>query len=61
MFLANLVVSTGMLLDPFDVSFGVYNVFDEQYSIPGAGGNTHLQDTIRQDGRTFRLQVSCEF
>lgn len=61
MFLTNLVVSTGEFLGPFDVSLGVYNVFDERYSLPGAGTNTHFQDTIRQDGRTFRLQLSCEF
>ncbi|MCK5557776.1 MAG: TonB-dependent receptor, partial [Candidatus Hydrogenedentes bacterium] len=60
MVLANLSLSTGTLL-PYNVSFNVYNVFDEDYSEPGAGGNTHWQDTIPQDGRTFRLQVSCKF
>jgi len=60
-FMANVTVSTGSMFDMFDVSLGVYNLFDDDFSIPSADGNTHFQDTIPQDGRTFRLQVSCEF
>jgi len=58
--LANLSLTTGTFL-PYNVTLSVYNAFDENYSIPGTAGNTHFQDTIPQDGRTFRLQLAYEF
>ncbi len=47
------------LIKGVELSASVYNVFDEQYSDPGSG--EHLQDTIAQDGRTFRVKLSYSF
>ena len=40
-------------------SASLYNLFDEAYASPGSVGN--LQDTIRQDGRGFRLKLGYRF
>jgi iron complex outermembrane receptor protein len=42
------------------VSASAYNLFDTRYVSPGAGAD-HLQDTIRQDGRSFRLKMTYKF
>jgi iron complex outermembrane receptor protein len=42
-----------------EVSASVYNVFDTRYDSPGSGG--HLQDTIPQDGRSFRLKLTYKY
>ncbi|MBI4518149.1 MAG: TonB-dependent receptor [Deltaproteobacteria bacterium] len=41
------------------VGAGFYNLFDQRYSDPG--GSEHVQDRIRQDGFTFRLQLEYGF
>ena len=41
------------------LSASVYNLLDYRYRIPG--GPEHVQDTLRQDGRTARLKVSYGF
>ncbi|MBI5739723.1 MAG: TonB-dependent receptor [Nitrospirae bacterium] len=46
-------------INNLQVSAGVYNLFDRKYADPGAG--EHLQDTIEQDGRTFRLKLTYSF
>ena len=38
------------------VSASVYNLFDKKYSDPGS--TEHLQDSIQQDGRNFRVTVT---
>lgn len=43
----------------FEASVGVYNLFDRRYGDPGNPGYT--QDTIEQDGRTYRLKVKYGF
>jgi iron complex outermembrane receptor protein len=42
-----------------ELSAGVYNLFDEDYSHPGAA--EHTQDLLEQDGRTFRLKLQYAF
>lgn len=42
-----------------EFSASVYNIFDQEYRTPG--GAEHLQDTIEQDGRTFRLKFKYRF
>jgi outer membrane receptor for ferrienterochelin and colicins len=42
-----------------EISGSIYNLFNKRYSDPGAA--EHLQDTIEQDGRTFRLKVVYSF
>lgn len=41
------------LLENLDVSMSLYNVFDQEYGDPGSA--EHVQDSITQDGTTFRL------
>jgi iron complex outermembrane receptor protein len=43
----------------FNVSVGVYNLFDRRYGDPGS--EEHLQGAILQDGRTFRARLSLRF
>ncbi len=47
------------LLPRLDISFGVYNLFDEHYGYPG--GEDHTQDVIAQDGRSFRAKLTYRF
>ncbi|WP_092251313.1 TonB-dependent receptor plug domain-containing protein [Colwellia chukchiensis] len=54
--LANLTLLNTNVVNNLDLSIGIYNLFDEQYSFPGS--EEHLQDQIAQDGRTFRLRFS---
>jgi len=37
------------------VSASVYNLFDTEYAFPGS--EEHLQDSIEQDGISFRLKL----
>jgi len=46
-------------LKGLEVSASVYNVFDERYADPATP--FHLQDTIPQPGRTFRLKATYRF
>ena len=57
--LANLTLSGRKLLPWLEVSATVYNLFDKAYADPGAG--EHIQDTIPQDGRSFRVKVTASF
>ncbi len=57
--LPNLTLSSSNLFKRFDVSVGLYNLFDKQYGDPGA--EEHRQDTINQDGRNFRVKLTWRF
>ncbi|MBA6391575.1 TonB-dependent receptor [Colwellia sp. BRX10-3] len=57
--LTNLTVLNKTLVNNLDLSFGIYNLFDEHYSFPGS--EEHLQDQIAQDGRTVRLRLAYTF
>jgi outer membrane receptor for ferrienterochelin and colicins len=56
---ANFTLFSRELLQGLEVSASVYNLFDTQYGYPGAGD--HLQDVLRQDGRSFRLKMTYKF
>lgn len=56
---ANFTLSGRKLLPWLEVSASVYNLFDKAYADPG--GQEHVQDTIPQDGRTFRLKATASF
>jgi iron complex outermembrane receptor protein len=56
---ANITVSGRKLLPWLEMSASVYNLFDKAYSDPG--GQEHVQDTIPQNGRTFRLKATASF
>ncbi len=57
--IANLTLFARDLFGGLDLSGSVYNVFDEEYGDPG--GEELLQDTIEQDGRTYRLKLDYRF
>ena len=42
-----------------EISAGLYNLFDVKYDYPAFG--EHTQDTIEQDGRTFRVKLTYRF
>jgi iron complex outermembrane receptor protein len=52
----NLTVFSTGLLKNVELSASVYNLFDHSYKDPGS--EEHRQDTILQDGRTFRLKLT---
>ncbi|HKB07505.1 MAG TPA: TonB-dependent receptor [Candidatus Polarisedimenticolia bacterium] len=56
---ANLNVLSRQLVKGLDLSVGVYNLFDTTYADPGS--EHHLQDTIEQDGRNFRIKLTWGF
>jgi len=57
--LANLTVSARRIRPGLEVSASVYNLFDKSYADPGGG--EHIQDTLPQDGRSFRVKVTAAF
>ncbi len=53
--LTNLTLYSGELLKNLEVSMGIYNLFDKRYYYPAS--EEHLQSTIAQDGRLFKVKV----
>jgi outer membrane receptor for ferrienterochelin and colicins len=58
-FVSNATVLSKSLFRGFDVSAGVYNLFNVRYADPGA--EEHRQDSIQQDGRSYRLKLTYTF
>ena len=54
--LPNLTLFSTGLLKHVDLSASIYNLFDHAYEDPGS--EEHRQDTILQDGRTFRVKLT---
>ncbi|HYA97888.1 MAG TPA: TonB-dependent receptor [Methylomirabilota bacterium] len=54
--LANVTLFTRKLSEHFDISGGVYNVFDKRYA--ESGSINHVEASIPQDGRSFRIKLS---
>lgn len=52
---ANLVLSTRRLTGNFDISAGIYNLFDKHYA--ESGSINTVETSIPQDGRSFRVQL----
>lgn len=57
--IGNLTLFSKKIVKGLEVSASVYNLLDTQYAFPGA--RDHLQDTIRQDGRSFRTKLTYKF
>lgn len=55
----NLTLLTRKLATGLEVSASVYNLFDRDYGDPGS--EEHVQDVIRQDGRSLRLSATYRF
>lgn len=56
---SNLVLSSRRWAGGLVLSAGVYNLFDRKYSDPAS--DSHLQDSIPQDGRSWRVKATYEF
>jgi outer membrane receptor for ferrienterochelin and colicins len=55
----NFTIFSHDLVKNLEFSGSVYNLFDTRYGDPSS--RFHLQDTIEQDGRSFRLKLSYRF
>jgi iron complex outermembrane receptor protein len=55
----NFTIFSHDLVKNLEFSGSVYNLFDARYGDPSS--RFHLQDTIEQDGRSFRLKLSYRF
>jgi iron complex outermembrane receptor protein len=56
---ANLTLFSRRWVQGLEMSASVYNLTDKAYADPG--GQEHVQDTIAQDGRAYRVKVQYEF
>lgn len=57
--LANLTLTSDRLVPSLNISFSVRNLFDREYADAAPGYN--VQDTLRQDGRNYWLQMIYDF
>ncbi len=55
----NLTIPTRKLPKRLELSASLYNLFDTKYGDPGS--EEHLQNTILQDGRSFRVKLTYTF
>jgi iron complex outermembrane receptor protein len=51
----NLTILSRKLAGHLDLSASLYNLLNQTYSDPGA--QQHIQDTLQQDGRSFRVKL----
>jgi iron complex outermembrane receptor protein len=58
-FVTNLTLFSQRFLKGLELSGSVYNLFDKKYRDPG--GEEHTQNTIEQDGRSFRVKLTYAF
>lgn len=56
---SNLVLTNSAFATALDITFGIYNVFDKAYAHPVSA--EHLQSSIAQDGRSYRLKLVYGF
>ncbi|HWN95717.1 MAG TPA: TonB-dependent receptor [Methylomirabilota bacterium] len=57
--IGNFTLFSRELVKGLEASASIYNLFDTHYESLGSGG--HLQDTIPQDGRSFRVKLTYKF
>jgi outer membrane receptor for ferrienterochelin and colicins len=57
--LLNTTLYTRKLAPGLEVSASIYNLLDQKYGTPG--GPEHVQDSLTQDGRTFRIKFTYRF
>lgn len=58
-FVTNLTLSSLRLAPGLEVSAGIHNLFDRRWSDPGSG--EHVQDALRQNGRSVRFRMDYAF
>ncbi len=57
--LTNLALTYRSPSKRLEIAAGLYNLLDVKYGYPGFG--EHIQDTIEQEGRTFRIKLTYRF
>ena len=57
--ITNLTLSSQKVYDRLELSASIYNVFDKHYADPAS--EEHVQSSIAQDGRNFRVKMSYTF
>lgn len=57
--IANFTLFSQKIVQGLEMSASIYNLFDASYGYPGA--SEHLQDILRQDGRSFRFKLTYRF
>jgi outer membrane receptor for ferrienterochelin and colicins len=57
--IVNLTLFSQNLIKNLEFSVNVYNLFDQTYADPST--RYHSQDSIEQNGREFRLKLTCRF
>lgn len=57
--ITNLTLFSRNWIKGMKISASAYNLFDEEYAIPGSG--EHTQDQLKQDGRSFRLKFDYTY
>ena len=55
----NLNLSTQLFDNHMRASFGVFNIFDQEYFDPAS--EEHTQELIQQNGRTFRATLTLTY
>ncbi|MCW8933911.1 MAG: TonB-dependent receptor [Gammaproteobacteria bacterium] len=55
----NLTISSHKLYDQLELSASIYNLFDKEYADPAS--EEHLQNSIIQDGRNYRVKLTYDF
>ena len=58
-YITNLTLFSRNLLKNLEASVSIYNLLDKDYGDPGS--EEHVQDILRQDGRTFRVKLTYRF
>jgi iron complex outermembrane receptor protein len=56
---ANLTLFSQKIVKGLEFSASVYNLLDTKYAFPGT--EDHREDTIPQDGRSFRVKLTYRF
>ena len=59
--LVNLNLSSKKLLTGLNTSFGIYNLFNTHYENLGGGGSDLVQNVLKMDGRSLRLNLEYTF
>jgi iron complex outermembrane receptor protein len=57
--IANLTLYSQKIVKGLEVSASIYNLFDTKYAFPGSADLR--EDTVTQDGRSFRVKLTYRF
>ncbi|KAB2833553.1 MAG: TonB-dependent receptor [Candidatus Brocadia sp.] len=60
-FTTNVTLYSRNIFKTLEVSGSVFNVFNKEYEDPGVEEHSGEEDTIEQDGRTFRIKITYAF